>query len=91
MPTIVQYTDSKAPENAYPERIVSPIQAGPCCFTDMEKLGKRESEGRYQYQYRRCRECGFTVRAIVEELPNLEAIALARQALGKMFSRQTES
>jgi len=91
MPTIVEYTDSKTPWNAYPDRIVSPIQAGPCCFTDMEKVGSPEHEGRYRYQYRRCRGCGFTVRVIVEELPNLEAIALARAALDRMSNRKTDS
>lgn len=91
MPTIVEYTDSKPPQNAYPERIVSPIQAGPCCFTDMEKVGTPETEERYKYQYRRCRQCGFTVRAIVEELPNREAITLARVALHRMFNRKIGS
>ena len=91
MPTIVEYTDAKAPLNAYPDRIVSPIQAGPCCFTDMEKVGTPEGEERYRYQYRRCRQCGFTVRAIVEELPNREAVALARLTLGRMFNRKSNS
>jgi hypothetical protein len=91
MPTIVEYSDAKTPLNAYPERIVSPIQAGPCCFTDMERIGSPEGEERYRYQYRRCRQCGFTVRAIVEELPNREAIALARTAIGRMFNRETQS
>lgn len=91
MPTIVEYSDTKAPLNAYPERIVSPIQAGPCCFTDMEKIGSPEGEERYRYQYRRCRQCGFTVRAIIEELPNRGAIAMAQDALGRMFNRETQS
>jgi hypothetical protein len=64
MTTIVEYTDSKSPSNEYPDRIVSPLQAGPCCFTDMEKVGAPEVEERWRYQYRRCRQCGFTVRAI---------------------------
>ena len=91
MATIVEYTDTKAPMNAYPDRIISPIQAGSCCFTDMEEVGTPEGEERYRYQYRRCRQCGFTVRAIVEELANGEAVALARLALGRMFNRKTHS
>jgi hypothetical protein len=87
MPTIVEYTDSKPPRNEYPHRIVSPLQAGPCCFTDMEKVGAPESEGRWRYQYRRCRKCGFTVRAIIQELPDADAIASLRATLSGMLNR----
>ena len=40
MPTIVEYTDRKQPENLYPQRIISPPRSGPCCFSDMEEIGE---------------------------------------------------
>ena len=46
MPTIIEYTDKKQPENQFPERIVSPVRSGPCCFSDMEGLGEPQAEGR---------------------------------------------
>ncbi len=87
MPTIVEYTMSQAPRNAYPDRIVSPLQAGPCCFTDMEQIGEPEVEGRWRYQYRRCRKCGYTVRAIIQVLPDDEAITSLRSTFEAMLNR----
>ncbi|HSB71239.1 MAG TPA: hypothetical protein VLT62_18075 [Candidatus Methylomirabilis sp.] len=87
MATIVEYTDSKSPSNEYPDRIVSPLQAGPCCFTDMERVGAPEVEERWRYQYRRCRQCGFTVRAIIQELPDAEAIASLKTTFSGLLKR----
>ncbi len=64
MSSIVHYTDRHRPVVAYPLRIVSPTHAGPCCFTDMEPVGKPEPEGEWVLQYWRCRRCGYTVRRI---------------------------
>ncbi len=87
MPTIVEYTDKKQPENSYPNRIVSPPRSGPCCFSDMEEIGGAEREGHWEYVYRRCRTCGFAVRVIVRELPNEALITELRQILEVSFQR----
>jgi hypothetical protein len=87
MATIVEYTDRKTPQNDYPRHIVSPPHAGPCCFSDMEELGVAEQEGRWMVQYKRCRRCGFTVRMVLRELPDLKRAAELRQILATSFQR----
>ena len=72
MPTIVTYTDDHPPLNYFPRRIVSPTRSGLCCLSAMEDLGRVRREERWEYAYRRCRACGFTVREIVRSLPNNE-------------------
>ena len=87
MPTIVEYTDQKPSTNEYPTRIVSPSRQGPCCFSDMAELGPAEEEGRWVFQYRRCRKCGFTVRLILREIPDAALVAELRQILRTSFVR----
>jgi len=58
MATIVEYTLSKPPLNAYPRRIVSPSSPSSCCTEAMVLIGKRETDGPWRYQYKRCRVCG---------------------------------
>ncbi len=87
MPTIVEYTDKKTPENLYPRRIISPLRSGPCCFSDMEAIGDPEREGHWEYAYKRCRTCGFTVRVVLRELPNEALIGELRQLLEVSFQR----
>lgn len=87
MATIVEYTDQKAPQNFYPERIVSPPHSGPCCFSDMEEIGMSQDEGRWVYQYKRCRKCGFTVRVILREIPDAALVSDLRQILATAFQR----
>jgi len=65
MTTIVEYTERKQPKNSYPERMVSPTSASACCQDGMEALGIPGSEGGWIFEYRRCRVCGFTVRAVL--------------------------
>jgi hypothetical protein len=74
MPTIIEYSDTKQAQNQFPERIVSPMRSGPCCFSDMEGLGEPHVEGRWVYAYKRCRRCGFAVRVILREVPNADLI-----------------
>lgn len=62
MKTIVEYSEEKPPENAYPERIVSPLYASPCCLSQMVPIGKRHQENGWRFIYKRCVMCGFTVR-----------------------------
>lgn len=88
MPTIVEYTDRKPPNNLYPKRIVSPCRSGPCCFSDMEMVGASHSEGRWVFQYRRCRRCGFTVRVILREIPDFSLINDVRKILATSFVRK---
>ncbi len=87
MPTIVEYTDKKYPENGYPTRIISPPCSRPCCFTDMEEIGGPEREGQWEYSYRRCRTCGFAVRVILRELPDEALVAELRKILEVSFQR----
>lgn len=87
MATIVEYTDRKAPKNQYPQRIISPSKSGPCCFTDMEEIGRAKEEGRWVYQYKRCKKCGFTVRVILREIPNADLINELRKTLQNSFVR----
>ena len=87
MSTIVTYTDREPARNQYPQRIVSPSRPGPCCFTDMEEVGAARQEGRWVFQYRRCRQCGFTVRVIVREIPDAVRAEELRQILVRAFVR----
>jgi hypothetical protein len=85
--TIVEYTDQKRPRNQYPKRIVSPLRSGPCCFSAMEEVGEPQETGRWIYQYKRCRSCGFAVRVIVRELPDKALIRDLRRTLVNSFIR----
>jgi len=87
MSTIVTYTDREPATNQYPRRIVSPVQSGPCCFTDMEEIGTAERDGRWEFQYRRCRACGFTVRVVLREIPDTALAEELRRILANAFVR----
>ena len=87
MGTIVEYTDQKPPANRYPRRIISPSRSGPCCFSDMEELGRPQEDARWVYQYRRCRQCGFAVRVILREIPDAALMASLREGLAHSFMR----
>jgi hypothetical protein len=88
MPTIVTYTDTAAPRNEFPRRIVSPTRPGPCCFTGMNTLGGVGREGRYEFAYRRCQTCGFTVRVIVRYLPDQARLADLRKVFATVLARE---
>jgi hypothetical protein len=88
MSSIVKYTDRKPAENLYPRRIVSPRKWGPCCFSDMELVGEPQSEGRWVFQYRRCRRCGFTVRVILRQIPDDALMAEVRREFTTLFMRR---
>ncbi len=87
MATIVTYTDQRPPENRYPERIISPPRPGPCCFSDMEEVGRAQQQERWVFQYRRCQQCGFTVRVIVREIPDAALLEELRKILATSFVR----
>jgi hypothetical protein len=87
MPTIVEYSDREAAVNAYPTRIVSPPRPGRCCSTEMEEVGTPRAEGRWAFRYKRCRSCGFSVREIVDVIPDAELIADLRQTLTRTMRR----
>ncbi len=88
MPTIVEYSDAKAPRNQSPDRIISPSRSGPCCFSDMEAIGEAQREGHWVYGYKRCRQCGFTVRVIHHEIPDEALITDLRRILENSFLRR---
>ena len=85
--TIVEYTDRKAPQNLFPQRIISPVRSGPCCFTDMEEIGKPQEDGRWVFQYKRCKKCGFALRVILREIPDAALAAELRKILANSFVR----
>jgi len=84
MATIVTYTDREPAANRYPHRIVSPV--------DRDMLLHRhggawspQHEGCWVFQYRRCRQCGFTVRLILSEIPDSALVEELRQILSNSF------
>ena len=89
MPTIVKYTDTQPPRNQYPHRIISPAQAGRCCFSAMEEIGPEVHGDHWVYRYKRCRTCGFAVRVVVRALPDAALLASLRAALSTAFQRNS--
>ncbi len=85
--TIIEYSEEKQPANHFPRRIISPLRSGPCCFSDMEELGKPRAEGRWVFQYKRCRKCGFAVRVILREIPDAALASDLRRILANSFVR----
>lgn len=53
----------------------------------MEALGTVYREARWEYAYRRCRTCGYTVRVIVRYLPDPVEIATLQKLFATVFSR----
>ena len=88
MSSIVEYTNGKPAENLYPVRIISPRKSGACCFSDMEMVGETHAEGRWVFQYPRCRKCGFAVRVILRQLPDEELMAAVRMDFATVFVRK---
>lgn len=88
MPTIVEYTDKVPPRNVYPERIVSPLHSGPCCFSHMASVGDIQRDGNWEYVYRRCQRCGFAVRMIGREVPDEVLAVKLRAVLTTTFRRR---
>ncbi len=87
MATIVEYTDAQTPRNEFPLRIVSPTRSSGCCFTHMDSIGDVQREGQWEYQYKRCATCGYTVRCILREIPDEALIAELRGILAVSFQR----
>jgi hypothetical protein len=87
MPTIVTYTDDQLPLNDFPQRIISPTRSGPCCFSAMEDLGAVCRDGHWEYAYRRCQTCGFTVRVIVRYVLDQEEITNLQRSLASVLIR----
>ena len=87
MPSLVTYTDQRPPENRYPHRIISPLRAGACCFSEMADVGPPETDARWVYQYRRCRRCGFAVRVILCEIPGTTLMNSLREELARSVLR----
>ncbi len=87
MNTIIEYTDRKKPENLYPARIISPSRPGPCCRSHMVEVGRRERDDQWAFRYKRCRQCGFTVRFVLERFPDPMLVADLRATFTKSFVR----
>ena len=87
MVTIVEYTDRKPTQNRYPKKIISPSRSGPCCYSEMEEIGMPQEAERWVFRYKRCRKCGFTIRVILRERPDVALIAGLRQTLAHAFQR----
>jgi hypothetical protein len=50
-------------------------------------VGKPREEGRWVYQYKRCRKCGFSLRVILREIPDASLAADLRKILANSFVR----
>jgi hypothetical protein len=87
MATIIEYSREKEPTNAYPKSIVSPPFSGPCCFSDMQEIGEPQQDGRWVFQYKRCRKCGFAVRVILREVPNAGLVEELQRTFRYAFTR----
>lgn len=87
MATIVEYTDAKFPQNLYPKRIISPSHSSPCCFSEMEEIGPVQRDGHWEYRYKRCRKCGFSLRVILRALPDERLLRDLRWTLENSFKR----
>jgi hypothetical protein len=85
--TIVEYTDEHRPANLYPHRIFSPARPRPCCFAEMDEIGEPERDERWLFRYKRCRRCGFTVRLLLEEIPDRRLLSDLREVFAKSFTR----
>ena len=61
--SIIRYSESEAPRNEYPKRIVSPPTPAPCC-TDENRVmvgNTREVDG-FKFCYKVCEVCGHAVK-----------------------------
>jgi len=50
-------------------------------------VGGPTREANWEYRYRRCRTCGFTVRVILRPIPDEALLKSLRQELAKSFVR----
>ncbi len=91
MPTLVEYTDTVPPLNAYPHRLVSPTRAGLCCLRAMAFVSPPLREGLTVFRYKRCQRCGYTVRVIVRELPDAGLLQALRHDLAIAFAEPDEA
>ncbi|MFQ5961820.1 MAG: hypothetical protein ACE5MG_10510 [Candidatus Methylomirabilales bacterium] len=87
MATIVEYSDTKRPVNAYPRRIVSPRHPKPCCAARMARVGSIQQDKRGRpFSYRRCEGCGFTLRLFLPfEPPDPPAYVQRRRRVSSLF------
>ena len=90
MANIIEYTRERAPQNGYPDRIISPPQSSSCCFSAMDVMGPPLQEGRFLFEYKRCRVCGFTVRFILREIPDADRLQRLRDILAKSFAKERD-
>ena len=90
MPTIIEYTNTKPPQNLYPDRIVSPPRPATCCTLNMEQIGEPLVEGSWLYHYKRCRQCGFSVRLVVKQLPDQQLFRTLQTIFREMSFAQGE-
>ena len=53
----------------------------------MEPLGAVGTDGSWEFQYSRCRVCGFALRTILRAIPNTALIRDLRDILKNSFQR----
>jgi hypothetical protein len=51
----------------------------------MAEVGPPETDARWVYQYRRCRQCDFAVRVILREIPDAALATNLRESLARSF------
>jgi hypothetical protein len=53
----------------------------------MEDMGRATREAHWEYRYRRCLTCGFTVRLILRPIPDEALLGDLREELARSFVR----
>jgi len=87
MSTIVVYQDERPAMNRYPERITSPSRPRNCCASHMAFIGETCRDGRISFQYKRCEQCGFTVRVMFERMADRGLLLDLQQTFARIFRR----
>ncbi|HSB70050.1 MAG TPA: hypothetical protein VLT62_12010 [Candidatus Methylomirabilis sp.] len=83
MPTIIEYTQRKQPENRHPTRMVSPTSVSACGHAGLEPVGVPQRDGCWVFQYHCCRACGFTVRAVRRHVRDEDELAELQRRLAE--------
>jgi hypothetical protein len=53
----------------------------------MGQVGALQEDGRSVFQYSRSRQCGFAVRVILRQIPDVALMASLRETLARAFVR----
>jgi len=54
----------------------------------MEEIGVPQEAEQWEFRYKRCRKCGFTIRVILRARPDVDLVASLRETLARAFQRK---